>query len=54
MQNHTDGSTVIIFLKVNSMKREREQERLYLKEGSHFQPLRQGIIFTSQLQKTME
>ena len=31
-----------IFLMIHALKREREQERLSLKEGSSFQPLRQG------------
>ena len=35
-------------------KRERDQESKYLKEGSSFQPLRQGRSSTSQLQQTRE
>ena len=40
-----------IFLKIHALKKEWEQERLSLKEGSSFQPLRQGSSSTAQLQK---
>ena len=43
-----------IFLKVHSMKREQYKERIYFKEGSSFQPLRQEISSTAQLQYTGE
>ena len=43
-----------IFLKVNSLKREREQERVSLKEDSSLNPLRKGIIPTAQIQKSRE
>ena len=36
------------------MKSERDQERPSLKEGSSFQPLRQGRSFTVQLKQTKE
>ena len=36
------------------MKRECKQERLSLKEGSSFQPLRQGRILTAQLWQCRE
>ena len=39
-----------IFLKINALKRGRDQERLSFKEGSNFQPLRQGRSFTAQIQ----
>ena len=38
-----------IFLMIHELKREHEQERLYLKEGSSLQPLRQGSSLTAQL-----
>ena len=40
-----------IFLKVNSLKRERDQERISLKECSYFQTLRKGRISTVKLQQ---
>ena len=40
--------------KVHSLKMEQDQESIYLKEGSSFQPLRQVRISTSQLQQTGE
>ena len=43
-----------IFLKDGSLKRERWQERMYLKEGSSLQPLRQGRSLTAQLQQNGE
>ena len=43
-----------IFLKVNSLKREQNQKKLSLKEGSSFQPLRQGRILTEHLHQTGE
>ena len=39
-----------IFLKFHLLKRVRYQERLSLKEGSSFQPLRQGRISIAQIQ----
>ena len=39
-----------IFLKVHALKRKREQESKFLKEGSSLQPLRQGGSSTSQIQ----
>ena len=36
------------------MKREWDQERLYLKKGSRFQPLRQGTILAAQLDHTKD
>ena len=48
----TDVSSVRNFLKVYSLKRERDQERLYLKEGSSVNPLRQEIISTENIQQT--
>ena len=41
-------------MKVTSLKRERDQEGLYLKEGSSFRPLRQGSILTAQLHNSRE
>ena len=43
-----------IFLKIHALRREREQERLSLQEGSSFQPLRQGRSSTEQLKKSRE
>ena len=43
-----------ICLKVNSLKRGQDKERLSLKEGSSFHPLRQENNSTSQLQKTRD
>ena len=43
-----------IFLKIHALKREREQERLSLKEGSNLQPLRKGRSLTAQLQQSRE
>ena len=39
---------------VHSLNRERDQEMIYLKEGSSLQPLRQGWSFTAHLQQTGE
>ena len=36
-----------IFLNVHAMKREREQERMSLKEGSSLRPMIQGISSTA-------
>ena len=41
-----------IFLEIHVLKRERYQERLSLKKGSSFQPLRQGSSSTEQLQQS--
>ena len=38
--------------KVHSLKRERNQERIYLKECSSFWPLRKGIRLTVELQQS--
>ena len=43
-----------IFLMIHAMKREQEQERLYLKDGSSLQPLRQGISSIAQLYHSRE
>ena len=43
-----------IFLNVHSTKMERDEEMLYLKEGSRFQFQRQGRISTEKLQQTRE
>ena len=53
LQGNPDGSSVIIFLNVCSLKREQEQERPSLKEGSSLQPLMQDIIFTVQLHQSI-
>ena len=42
----------ILSEQVHSLKTERHQERLYLKEGSSLQPLRQGRIVTAKIQQT--
>ena len=54
LQGHPDGYSVINFLKVHSLNMEWEQERLYLKEGSRLQPLRQGIILTAKIKQCRE
>ena len=54
LQGQPDGSSARNILKFNSLKRERYQEMLYLKEDSSLQPLRQGRILTSNLQQTGE
>ena len=41
-----------IFLMINALKRERQQERLSLKYGSSLQPLRQGSISILQIQQS--
>ena len=43
-----------IFLNIHAPKRERKQERLSLKQGSSFQPLRKGGSPISQLQQSIE
>ena len=43
-----------IYLNIHALNRKREQERIYLKEGSSLYPLRQGIIFSEQLQRYRE
>ena len=43
-----------IFLRVNSLKRERDQGMISLKEGSSLQPLRKVRSSTAQLQHTGE
>ena len=40
-----------IFLKINALNRERDQERISLKKGSSFQPLRQGSSSTEYIQQ---
>ena len=40
LQGHPDGSSVSTIFEIYSLKREREHERLSLKEGSILQPLR--------------
>ena len=43
LQGWPDESSVRNILKIHELKREREQERISLKDGSSLQPLRQGI-----------
>ena len=43
-----------ISLKIHALKREQEQERLSLKEGSNLQLLRQGISLTEKRQNSRE
>ena len=43
-----------IVLMIHALKREQEQERLFLKEFSSFQPLRQVIILIAQIQQSRE
>ena len=43
-----------IFLKVHALKKEREQERISLKEVSSLKPLRQGISLTAQIQQSID
>ena len=42
------------FLMIHALKREREKERLSLKEGSTLQPLRQISSSTAKLQQSRE
>ena len=43
-----------IFLKIQALKSERDQERIYFKEGSSLQPLRQGLSLIAQIQQSIE
>ena len=43
-----------IFLKVNSLNRERYEEMISLKEGSSFQPLMQGRSMTAYIHQNGE
>ena len=43
-----------IFFNIHALKRGLEQERLSLKGGSSFQPLRQGRSYTAQIQQSRE
>ena len=43
-----------IFLKIHALKREREQERLSLGEGSSLQPMRQGRSSTENINQYIE
>ena len=43
-----------IFLKVQSLKREQDRERLSLKEGSSLLPLRQGRSLIAHIQLSIE
>ena len=43
-----------IFLKVNSLNRERYEEMISLKEGSSFQPLMQGRSLTAYIHQNGE
>ena len=42
LEGHPDGSSERNVLKVYSLKREQEQDKLYFMEGLIFQPLREG------------
>ena len=46
LQGQPDGFQREIFLKIHALKREREKQRLSLKEGSSLQPLRQESSLT--------
>ena len=52
MKVRPDGFSVRNFLRIRALKREREQERLYLKEGSSLKPLRKIRSSTVQHQKS--
>ena len=43
-----------IFLKIHALKRKREQERLSMKDGSSFHPLRHGRISPAQLHQSRD
>ena len=54
LQGQPGGFQREIFLKIHALKREREQQRISLTEGSSLQPLRQGSSSTEQLQQSRE
>ena len=54
MQGQPDGSSVSNILKVHSLNREQDQERISLKEGSSLHTLRQGRSLISHLHQNRE
>ena len=54
LQGQHDRSSEINILMIHALKREQDQERISLKEGSSFQTLSQGSILIAQLHQYIE